>query len=453
MRLARSAAAALAALSLLVPATAQAAGPMRTVTYEADDSDFPNPERGFSQPDGSPAAARAKGMTLIHLYFRLDEFKTRPISEAGLAKIRARFDEVRAAGLKGVPRFIYNFPKGLPLAPGDEDAALPVVLGHIDQLAPVLKENADIIATLEAGFVGAWGEWHHSTNGLDEVEAKGAILRRLLDVMPPTRFVTLRYHRDKIAIFGRDRPLAPAEAFTSQPFARVGYYNDCFLASKDDWDTYKLSGPRSLEAQRAFIAAETRFVPQGGETCNDAADAQPYIQCPNALRDLALHHWSQLNSGYHRGVLDLWRAQGCMEEVSRRLGYRLRLTSAALPVSAQAGDAIAGEIRLVNEGFASPYNPRPVELVLRRQGGGPEHVVRLPTDPRRWAAGEAQVLRVAARLPRNLPPGDYAVAMRLPDPEPRLRARPEYAIRLANKGLWNASLGENALGLSIRVGR
>jgi len=33
----------------------------------------------------------------------------------------------------------------------------------------------------------------------------------------------------------------------------------------------------------------------------------------------------------------------------------------------------------------------------------------------------------------------------LPDPETRLRDRPEYSIRLANKGLWEPATGSNLL--------
>lgn len=33
---------------------------------------------------------------------------------------------------------------------------------HIAQLAPVLKKNADVIATVQEGFIGLWGEGYYS---------------------------------------------------------------------------------------------------------------------------------------------------------------------------------------------------------------------------------------------------------------------------------------------------
>ena len=424
-----------------------------TRTYQADDSDFPNPERGFSKANGSAAEARAANMSLIHLYVRLEAYKSAPLSEGLLAGLRRSFSDARAGGVKLIPRFIYNFPRGLPLAPGDTDAPLPRVLAHIEQLAPILRDNADVIAFLEAGFIGAWGEWHHSTSGLEELPATKAILEKLLAALPASRAVALRYQRDKIAIFARAEPLTAAEAFSGSAVSRVGHHNDCFLASPDDWDTYRPNPARPLEVQKAYLAAENRYVPQGGETCNENEEARPYIQCDNALRELAALRWSQLNAGYHPGVLALWRTQGCYAEVSRRLGYRFRLVRAQLPSIGTPEGLLRGAIHIANYGFASPYNPRGVELVLRDKRTGREHKLPLDSDPRRWTAGETHRLDVEARRPASLPAGTYALFLNLPDPAPRLADRPEYSIRVANRDTWEAATGYNALGLDLRVRR
>jgi hypothetical protein len=432
--------------------TASAAG-ATTRSYDRDDGDFPNPERGFSKASGRAADARAANLSLVHLYVRLDAYKDAALPKSLLRDVDRSFTAARASGVKVIPRFIYNFPVGLPLGPADTDAPLPRVLQHIRQLRPVLRENADVIAFLEAGFIGAWGEWHHSTSGLDAPAARNAILAALLEALPENRAVTLRYQRDKIAMFGRTAPLTAAEAFSRRPTARVGHHNDCFLASRDDYGTYRRDGARSLEEQKAYLAAENRYVPQGGETCNDKEDAQPFIQCPNALRELATLRWSQLNADYHPGVLGLWREQRCYGEIARRLGYRFRLTKAELASSVPPGAKIRGWIEIVNDGFASPYNPRALELVLRDTRTGREHVVPLADDPRRWEPGTAHRIRIAARLPLTLPPGTYASYLNLPDPAPRLRGRPHYSIRLANRGVWEPRSGYNALEIPVSVAR
>jgi len=46
----------------------------------------------------------------------------------------------------------------------DYGPTLEWILRHVDQLAPVIRDNADVIYVMQAGFVGAWGEWHSATH-------------------------------------------------------------------------------------------------------------------------------------------------------------------------------------------------------------------------------------------------------------------------------------------------
>src|ERR1019366_6607100 len=139
------------------------------------------------------------------------------------------------------------------------DAPLDRVVAHLDQLGPVLRENADVLAFLEAGFIGTWGEWHDSTNGL--MGHTREIVSKILEARPPDRMLALRYPRLKTDLYG-PKPLTPEEAFTAIPKARIGGHNDCFLASTTDWGTWS----KNVAAEKAFYHQENLFVPQGGET-------------------------------------------------------------------------------------------------------------------------------------------------------------------------------------------
>ena len=57
-----------------------------------------------------------------------------------------------------------------------------------------------MLALLEAGFIGNWGEWHHSTHGLRDHTSE--IVAKLLDVLPPDRRVALRHPRFKTDLYG-----------------------------------------------------------------------------------------------------------------------------------------------------------------------------------------------------------------------------------------------------------
>ena len=47
-------------------------------------------------------------------------------------------------------RFAYS------LAMYEPDAPLAVILQHLDQIKPILQEYKDVIAVLQAGFIGSW---------------------------------------------------------------------------------------------------------------------------------------------------------------------------------------------------------------------------------------------------------------------------------------------------------
>ena len=191
-----------------------------------------------------------------------------------MATVDADFAAARQAGVKVVPRFAYNFDQSGP------DAPLERILKHLDQLGPILQRNADVLAFVQAGFIGRWGEWHDSDNGLDSTPARSAVARKLLQVLPSSRMIALRYAEQKKDIFGTRSNLAAAEAFGADPRARVGFHNDCFLAGDDDWGTYFRNAPDTIMGQKAWVARETRYVVMGGETCNLCARA---ADCRQAL--------------------------------------------------------------------------------------------------------------------------------------------------------------------------
>jgi hypothetical protein len=279
-------------------------------------------------------------------------------------------------------------------------------------------------------------------------ESSRAVVRKLLTALPPGRMIALRYPRHKMDLTGPE-PLSAREAFTRTTKARIGAHNDCFLASKNNWGTYTAD----IDHERSYYEQDNLFVPQGGETCNVKEDAQPYIGCANALRELEQLHFHTLNIGYHQGVLDGWRSGGCMEEIERRLGYRFRLVETAAPAAVARGGEFELQLTIANDGFANLYNERPLEVVLWPKAGG--EAVRIATgeDPRRWMPGRNTVVRIAARIPKNTPAGEYEMFLRLPDFLPALQDRPEYSIRLANAGIWEQSSGMNRLAHTITIRR
>jgi cysteine-rich repeat protein len=415
--------------------------PMSEQAYPKSNEDFPNPERGFfRQVDllaGAPEAldVKAQGLTLAYAPAHLDAYRDKPLDASLLDKLHGGLGAVRAAGIKVTLRFVYN--DGF-----DPDATKARVLEHIEQVKPLLAEDADVIAAFQAGFIGAWGEWHSSTNGLDTKDNRQDILLAFLDAVPSSRSVQIRTPMFKDAIFPGG-PLSAAAAFDGSEKARTGHHNDCFLASDDDVGTY--AAP--VATWKAYVAEEGRYVPVGGETCGVHA---PRTDCPSALAEMSALHFSFLNALYHPDVLAGWAQQGCMEEIQRRLGYRLVLESASWSEKVAPGGALGVKLSLHNEGFAAPFNRRPLYLVLG-EGASRRAAVVSKVDLRRWESGTAVKLEAWLRVPSDLAPGSYRLSLWMPDEAPGLMADPDYALRLGSEGVWDATTGENVLTKALVV--
>ena len=443
-----------------------------SVAYTASEAVLANPERGFyrysaTHPgDYSPVDAStvrsyrtSQNVTLLFRYFFLDDFRDGPISAAYLQKMEADFDALRESGAKVVLRFAYTEDTDPAFEPPHNDAPKERILQHIEQVAPLLQANSDVIAVVQAGFIGIWGEWYYTDyfadpeNPSDISEAqygdRKEVLTALLDALPEDRMGQIRTIPLKQELYdtgsGAAAALGDEMGYSGTDRARVGYHNDCFLASETDYGTYS-SG--QLEADKAYLAQDSRYVPVGGETCNVNP---PRSSCETALEELERFHWSYLNSQYQPDVLAGWQASGCYGEVERRLGYRFTLQDAQATAEAQPGAGLALTVHLTNDGWAAPYNPRTAEVVLRHQDSGDRYVAALPSDPRRWFAGEAVTLDATLALPSDLPEGTYDVLLYLPDAAPSLDRRADYAIRMANEDVWEAETGFNDLQLDVAV--
>ena len=134
--------------------------PLQHITFTPSAADIPNPERGFyegvelGETDLTWRPAET-GNHLLYLNARLDDYRDRDLTDEYLAELEDFFIAARQAGLKTIVRFSYNDGETYP-APAP-DASLEQVLRHIEQLAPVLEVNKDVIAWFEAGFIGAIG--------------------------------------------------------------------------------------------------------------------------------------------------------------------------------------------------------------------------------------------------------------------------------------------------------
>jgi hypothetical protein len=424
-----------------------------SVTYTASTADFANPERGLYVHllhTGDFSAAnlnqyKAQNMSLVLYQAYLSSYKTAALDATFLNAFQSHLDSIRSLGMKAILRFAYT-------STDTADATLTRIQGHLDQLAPYLSANDDVIFGMQAGFVGRWGEFQGSNNfGADSWppnlsdanrQLRKAVVDKALAVMPAHRWVQVRQPWIKMYNTG-NTPVSSSTAFDGSARSRVGHFNDCFLSGPDDSGTYY-----DQPTEEAFLAADTLYVPMGGETCTYN---EPRSSGATAIAEMTRFHWTFINSGYQDLVIQSWKDSGDYATISKRLGYRLALTTGSYPTVGTRGTSINVAFSVNNSGFAAPVSGRTVYLVLRNTTTGAETRLALGTDPRTWLAGTTTDVNETLLLPAGMAAGSYALFLALPDADATLAANPAYAIRLANTGLWEAATGYNALNHTITV--
>ena len=477
----------------------------KTVHYTEDTADIVNPERGFyipysttaggfvpleatqlqqlrTTPKQLPGASYAIRTALIYRAYELDIFKDKPLSEVFLQQLESDCNAVRQAGIKMILRFAYtntarngNCKDEYHICPPYGDAPVAIVLNHVQQLKPLLQKHADVIAVLQEGFIGIWGENYFtdyfgdaSTNDRGVVtddgwRSRNQLLKALLNALPESRMVQVRTPQIKQKYVYGVRAAVTSAPITSKTFiqtshaARIGMHNDCFLSSPDDYGTYYDYGssiqPRkpANEVLRRYTAADTRYTVMGGETCDDAFS--PQNDCPplgRAEDEMRSMHYSYLNAAYNNSVNNDWDSCQCMLRIKRSLGYRLVLKKALLPVTVKKGTTFPVSLTIENQGYAAPFNPRPVLLVLRHQQTGAIHTIQLKANVRKWYSGTVSINETVA-IPAGIGSGNWELLLSLPDAAATLAGKPAYCVRLANTDLWEEANGYNNLHHVITI--
>ena len=412
---------------------------------------FANPERGFYKhydflsSSASPLSVSAlkaarveNNITLFYTGHYLTEFVKSDISDKYLDLVRKNMQALRDAGAKCILRFAYtNSQSKKPY-----DAEPKWVARHIEQLKPILQEYSDVILVFQSGFIGVWGEGYYTDNFVfdpqtpEEHKLRKEVIDAMLDAIPADRQVALRtpmFKRNMYATSYTDT-LTLATAYDGSAKARICAFNDCFGASADDYGTF------IGKDTREYWRKETRYTLMGGETCG----LSDYCKCKQSIKDCEDFHWTYMNSGYNADVLNRWESDGCMNEVKRRLGYRLSLVDVATSKTAAAGEYYRVKMNVKNSGFAAPANPRHIELVLV-DGNGKKTVYEFKdVDMRYWFANETVTVDKVIALPKDAS-GNCTLYLNMPDPKATLHDNPLFSIRLANDGVWNEKTGYNKI--------
>jgi len=421
-----------------------------------------NPDRGFYSADYPLTDAtdynifskpKADGYYIVYAPINLYDYINRTTLPTSLLEtIDRHLTDAEESGVKLILRLKYR----KNMSDSYKDPSLSTILGHIEQLKETLQTHKEIISVVQVGTLGAWGEWHKFTGEFAESDSnykvnRRAVVEKLIEVFP-NKYVQIRTPMHKEFLYGisaeykdeeTDGKITPEIAYTDDIRAKIGHHNDCFLVDETNYGTYG----SNVEFWKDYVADDSKYAPVGGETCGINSSKDEYLSnCDNAVAEMKYLQYSYLNNVYHSDVLNKWKEQGCYEEIKENLGYRLVATQLEI-TRGMHNRSLVVDLKIENKGFASPYIPSSVNLLLKNS----EHSYTFyqpNIDMRTFYASE--IKEINSKLPvEDVKTGEYCLYLQI--------GEGFSAIRLSNSqnsdgvDIWDEELKINKLKCEIFI--
>lgn len=336
-----------------------------------------------------------------------------------------------------------------------EPATFDKVLDHIQQIkdSGILEEYKDIIAYVESGFVGKWGEQHGGK--YTSVEYKTQVLDAMLDCVPSPIPVTVRTPDIFAKWVGIERKDL-ADYQSSGEELRVGLYNDGYMGSDSDLGTFS---NRPIEIE--WLSKQTLTSYYGGEFSGNLDWAKKYdTYLPeNAVPEMYKTHLSYINGNIFQLYKDYtfseqydvdgvdnsaYYGQNVFQFIRDHLGYRFVLRKSELSETVEQGGTLNLDFSVENTGFANAIPETKTEIILEQNG----NFIRTPVNvnANEWYSCTTSDELLELNLPDSLPTGDWNAYIKITMGENTVDQLNMRSVEFANNGTWNASLGANYMG-------
>ena len=376
-------------------------------TLENFDRGFYTPQVLHLKPSGGKPIEKPYGK-LLHLRAEISEFSSnawlsidtsggkrdtvrgvsQDLTEDALNVLQQTFDNIRDFGGRVIVRICYD-----PWYNGRSNVtpAHEWVLKHVEQLAPVLSKNTDVIVALEMGMHGAYGEMHSDTSiTYDRVaEAVNLMLRNT----PPELKILTRTGNYSAKVLGFDNwgvdfhidgeKFAEIAKAKGDTMYRVGMFNDGYLGTQYDYGTWGADCKTSIcrEEGVAWLEKYSINTPYGGEALTTASGYQ-VINTPEFLAYEGFRtHTSYLNIQWNNNLIDSWKKTPFKQKdfdydparvdslsgfkyINDHLGYRFVLRESWLSDTVGADGDFNAKLRIQNVGFGNLTWNAPVRLAV-----------------------------------------------------------------------------------------
>lgn len=393
------------------------------------------------------------------------EGKDYDLDEAFFKAWDETFSNCRKNGCMIAMRFRYDdLGKDNP-----EPESFEQVLHHIEQIkeSGLLEKYADIIAFVEAGLVGKWGEMHGGK--YVTVDYKAKVLEAMLQAVPAPIPVTVRTPDIFAEWIGIERKelnnFELIDSITESEYSdtiqenkdRVGLFNDGYMGSINDLGTFS-----NREIETDWINHQTITSYYGGEFsgAHDYAQSFDTYLPENAIPEMYKTHLSYINSNIFPFYKDFvfteeysvegvdnsaYYGQNVFQFIRDHIGYRFVIRDSKLTPKTEQGGNVTVNFSIENTGFANVIPSVQSYVVLEKDGIFA--YAEADTDCRKWNSCETVENTLNIKLPDNIPAGEWNVMLKLSmGTSPSLNNMTGRSIRFANENVWDSAIGANFLG-------
>ena len=356
-----------------------------------------------------------------------------------------------------------------------EPRSINKALQHQQAIGEIFAKYPDVIASVECGVFGPWGEMH-SSDFRTEANVK-KVVGKWLEVLPDSIPISVRQPEFYSWWSGVPIDKIDSDVTTPEQAAyRVGVYNDGYLGSYDDRGTF-----RDREREVAWLSNQAKHTLYGGEiVLFEEDDDHPTNVQPTGLymeQEAFKTHTSYLNVGWNDEIIAKMKKtkfkgnnslynNGSLTEfnyVQNHLGYRYVVRNVSLTRETSKYENFALEAGIENVGFANLVKEKKAYLILKSTDGNFEKTYDLGAldpslgesasnvDPRNWDSTATTSVKVNVDIPDDFAEGKYEVYIKLVT-DTSNGVYHSYPIRFSNSSnIYDENLEANYLGSFLIV--
>lgn len=414
-----------------------------------------NPDRGWYRPviissndfetiniQTECSQAIKDNIQILHLRVEIGQLSgnvndgvDKEFTSAQISSLNTMLDKIRMNKLNVIIRFSYDTKGNI----GTEPKSFETIQNHIQQLSSFFDTNKDIISTVEAGFLGPWGEMH--TAGVYQTDDYYKLLiETLLKNTPSEMKINVR----------KPYFVKVVEGDLNNSQHRLGIFNDGYLGSSTDLGTFDNGITRGDFVN--WMQTQGRYTLYGGEiTKSGTASDEQYCESSFVLEEMPKTHTSYLNSQYNLDILDMWKkqyyifpnseydGQTIYKYVTDHLGYRMVVRNSKISSSVEKGDICGVNLEIENVGFGNIVKTQNMSVILKKESTYYETTLNVEANS--INSGGKSNINFYFYVPSDVGNGDWDVYLKVSSIESS-----DYAIQFANFNMWNKELLANRIG-------